>query len=92
MVRLVFAAIRAATAIAQAQPASPPAAPARPGELAPSPPAKLPAVGDALGLDGVPGTPKLDWLYDVPSPGDAAGKVVIHWFCAPRKWKFEIKL
>jgi hypothetical protein len=82
MVRLVLAAIVGAAAVAQAQPPSPPAG--KPGKPAPSPPARLPAVGDALGLDGVPGTPKLDWLYDVPSPGDAAGKVVIHWFCAPR--------
>ena len=81
MVRLVFAAILAAAAVAQAQP-SPPAG--KPGKPVPPPPARLPAVGDALGLDGVPGTPRLDWLYDVPSPGDAAGKVVIHWFCAPR--------
>jgi hypothetical protein len=72
----------AAAAVAQAQPSSPPAG--KPGKPAPPPPARLPAVGDALGLDGVPGTPRLDWLYDVPSPGDAAGKVVIHWFCAPR--------
>jgi hypothetical protein len=82
MVRLVFAAVVAAAAVAQAQPSSPPAG--KPGKPAPPPPARLPAVGDALGLDGVPGTPRLDWLYDVPSPGDAAGKVVIHWFCAPR--------
>jgi hypothetical protein len=79
MHRLVFAAVLTAAAAAQAQPASSPA-----GKSAPPPPARLPAAGDALGLDGVPGTPRLDWLYDVPSPGDAAGKVVIHWFCAPR--------
>jgi hypothetical protein len=86
MHRLVFAAVLTAAAVAQAQPSSPAgsAGAARPGKLAPPPPARLPAVGDALGLDGVPGTPRLDWLYDVPSPGDAAGKVVIHWFCAPR--------
>ncbi len=86
MVRLVFAAVLAAAAIAQAQPSSPAgsAGAGKPGKPAPPPPARLPAVGDALGLDGVPGTPKLDWLYDVPSPGDAAGKVVVHWFCAPR--------
>jgi hypothetical protein len=81
MNRLVFAAILGAAAVAGAQP-SPPAG--KPGKPAAPSPARLPAVGDTLGLDGVPGTPKLDWLYDVPSPGDAAGKVVIHWFCAPR--------
>jgi hypothetical protein len=82
MVRLVFAAFLGATAVAQAQPSSPPAG--KPGKPAAPASARLPAVDDALGLDGVPGTPKLDWLYDVPSPGDAAGKVVVHWFCAPR--------
>jgi hypothetical protein len=69
-------------------PAAEPSKPAPPPAGKPAPPAKpapaaLPAVGDALGLSGA-GWPKLDWLYDVPSPGDAAGKVVIHWFCAPR--------
>lgn len=72
MARFAFAAVLTAAAVAHAQPVTSPAG------------AKLPAVGDAVGLGGVPGTPKLDWLYDVPAPGDAAGKVVIHWFCAPR--------
>jgi hypothetical protein len=62
------------------KPAPPAGKPAPPGKPAP---AALPAVGDAFGLGGA-GWPKLDWLYDVPAPGDAAGKVVIHWFCAPR--------
>ena len=45
----------------------------------------LPAVGETLGIDGAPGWPqKLDWLYDTPSAKDANGKVVIHWFCAPK--------
>jgi hypothetical protein len=78
MVRVVFVAVLGAAAVAQAQPSSPAGKPAAP------PPARLPAVDEALGLDGVPGTPKLDWLYDVPSSSDAAGKVVLHWFCAPR--------
>ena len=55
-----------------------PAPPAKPG------PATLPAVGDAFALTGTASFPKLDWLYDVPSANDAAGKVVVHWFCAPR--------
>ena len=38
----------------------------------------------AAALTGTAAWPKLDWLYDVPSAGDAAGKVVIHWFCAPK--------
>jgi hypothetical protein len=81
MHRLVFAAVLAAAAAAHAQPATQPNA--RPAPAKP-PRAALPAVGDAFGLDGGPGWPKLDWLYDVPSAGDAAGKVVVHWFCAPR--------
>jgi acylphosphatase len=44
----------------------------------------LPAVGDSLDLTGTASWPKLDWLYDVPASSDAAGKVVIHWFCAPK--------
>jgi len=84
MVRLVIAAVLTAAAAAQAQPVTSPGGAARPGKPAPAPAARLPAVGDALGLDGVAGTAKLDWLYDVPAPGDAAGKVVVHWFCAPR--------
>jgi hypothetical protein len=74
---------------APAQP-SPSPAPAPIGKVGARPapgkpaPAVLPAVGDALGVDGGAGWPKLDWLYDVPSASDAAGKVVIHWFCAPK--------
>jgi hypothetical protein len=73
-----------------AQPAPP--SPAQPAQPAPTPPTRpaapgkpaLPAVGDAFGITGSGAWPKLDWLYDVPSPADAAGKVVIHWFCAPK--------
>jgi hypothetical protein len=68
-------------------PATPAPAPAKPAPPAPPgkpAPAALPAVGDSFGIAGSPGWPKLDWLYDVPAPTDAAGKVVIHWFCAPR--------
>jgi len=43
----------------------------------------LPSTGDTLALTGTTGWPKLDWLYDTPALNDAAGKVVIHWFCAP---------
>jgi hypothetical protein len=50
-------------------------APAAPG---------MPAVGSNLALTGTAMWPKLDWMYDVPSLNDAAGKVVVHWFCAPR--------
>jgi hypothetical protein len=69
---------------AAAQPAPPAPAPAQPARpAAPGKPA-LPAVGDQFGITGGSGWPKLDWLYDVPSATDAAGKIVVHWFCAPR--------
>jgi hypothetical protein len=50
------------------------------------PPAKatMPKVGDPLALTGAGEWPKLAWLYEEPSQTDAAGKVVIHWFCAPK--------
>jgi hypothetical protein len=44
----------------------------------------LPSVGDRLPVTGTESWPKLDWLYGTPAPSDAAGKVVIHWFCAPK--------
>jgi hypothetical protein len=56
----------------------------RPAASPPPAPAVLPAVGDALGIAGTASWPKLDWLYDVPAANDAAGKVVLHWFCAPK--------
>jgi hypothetical protein len=72
---------------AGAQPATSPNAAGKPAPKAkpvPAPPAQLPAVGGELGLGGTASWPKLDWLYDVPALNDAAGKVVVHWFCAPR--------
>ena len=49
----------------------------------PTPPSEMPAAGDTLPL-----SPdywgKQKWLYDAPSENDAAGKVVIHWFCPPK--------
>ncbi|HEY4181687.1 MAG TPA: hypothetical protein VGM90_32810 [Kofleriaceae bacterium] len=51
----------------------------------PLPPATLPAVGDALPLAGTQSWATKDWLYDVPSDSDAAGKVVVHWFCGPKQ-------
>ncbi len=73
---------------APAAPAAPaPAAPAPAGKPAPAAkpaPASLPVVGDGFGINGTGAWPKLDWLYDLPAPNDAAGKVVIHWFCAPK--------
>lgn len=64
----------ATAATALAQPAKKPA----------PEPAKLPAVGDQLTVNGAATWGKQDWLYDVPSVKDSAGKVVIHWFCAPK--------
>jgi hypothetical protein len=43
----------------------------------------MPKVGDALTLTGL-GDPKLQWTYNAPNANDAAGRVVIHWFCTPR--------
>jgi hypothetical protein len=79
----------AATAAAQPttrpnQAAPPPPRPSQAAKPPPPPPAALPAVGEAFALTGTASWPKLDWLYDVPAASDAAGKVVIHWFCAPR--------
>ena len=76
MHRLVLSvvALGSLVASAQAKPAKPPL---------PAPPT-LPAAGDGLSLTGPASWPKLDWLYDVPAASDAAGKVVIHWFCAPK--------
>jgi hypothetical protein len=45
---------------------------------------KLPAAGDTLAVNGADGWAAPQWMYDVPSMTDSAGKVVIHWFCAPR--------
>jgi hypothetical protein len=42
-----------------------------------------PKVGDVMSL--VPTDyPKLNWSFGTPSQNDAAGKVVIHWFCTPK--------
>jgi hypothetical protein len=79
MKRLVIPAVVLGSLVAIAR-----AQPAKPAKLPAPPPATLPAVGDTLGLTGTASWPKLDWLYDVPAPSDAAGKVVIHWFCAPK--------
>lgn len=52
-------------------------------EPAKAPAAEMPAVGDTLAL-----YPdfwgKQKWLYDAPNANDAAGKVVIHWFCTAK--------
>ncbi|MBA3393329.1 MAG: hypothetical protein H0T89_11830 [Deltaproteobacteria bacterium] len=80
-------------AVAVAQPAtSPKAADAPTTPTTPTAPAapkpagtSLPVVGETLPLTGAPGWPvKRDWLYDAPALPDAAGKIVLHWFCGPK--------
>jgi hypothetical protein len=44
----------------------------------------MPGVGSELPPNGAEGWPAMQWLYDAPQMTDAAGKVVIHWFCAPK--------
>lgn len=53
-------------------------------DTAHGPVATLPKVGDTLNQGGGADWPKLTWLYDSPSANDAAGKIVIHWFCDPK--------
>jgi hypothetical protein len=90
------AAAQPTTSPSQTEPSKPgaqPQKPAAPAPVAPAPaaapaakpgPATLPAVGQAFALSGTGTFPKLDWLYDVPSANDATGKVIVHWFCAPK--------
>ena len=44
----------------------------------------LPKIGDTLPLTGGGDWPKLQWAYNAPNANDAAGRVVVHWFCTPR--------
>jgi hypothetical protein len=73
---VVGCAVISATAIAQPVTST--------GGAASAPVTGVPAAGNDLAITGTTLWPKLDWLYDVPSPNDAAGKVVVHWFCAPK--------
>jgi hypothetical protein len=58
---------------------------AQPGKKAPpGPPATFPALGDTLTVYGAPTWTTREWLYDQPQERDASGKVLIHWFCAPK--------
>jgi hypothetical protein len=50
----------------------------------PSPSIGAPKPGDKLDLAGAPDWPKLSWMYEAPATSDAAGKVVLHWFCSPK--------
>lgn len=90
-IRLVALSLLSTTAAAQptTSPSQTKPAPA-PTQPAPTQPAPTPAaqpgrnVGNTLALTGEASWPKLQWLYNLPSQNDAAGKVVIHWFCTPR--------
>lgn len=53
-------------------------------DTAHGPVATLPRLGDTLNQGGAADWPKLAWLYDAPSADDAAGKIVVHWFCDPK--------
>jgi hypothetical protein len=76
MNRLVIATIMLGTAVASAQPSKQQPLPVT---------VVLPAVGDTLPPNGAVGWPTpLDWTYGDPAMTDAAGKIVIHWFCAPK--------
>ena len=44
----------------------------------------MPKVGDAQLLNTFGDAHKLQWAYNAPSGNDAAGRVVIHWFCTPK--------
>jgi hypothetical protein len=46
--------------------------------------ASLPAVGDHLPIGGAGFPGGMQWLYDIPSPTEAAGRVVLHWFCTAK--------
>ncbi|HEX5058503.1 MAG TPA: hypothetical protein VFV99_04040 [Kofleriaceae bacterium] len=43
----------------------------------------MPKVGDPMTLTGL-GDSKLQWSYNAPNANDAAGRVVVHWFCTPK--------
>jgi hypothetical protein len=43
----------------------------------------MPKVGDPLTLTSYADA-KTQWTYNAPNPNDAAGRVVIYWFCTPK--------
>jgi len=79
MIRLLVAAATFGALVATAS-----AQPAKKAPKAPPVTATLPVAGETISVAGAATWPKRDWLYDVPSQKDAAGKVVIHWFCSPK--------
>jgi hypothetical protein len=76
MIRLLVSAATIGALVASAA--------AQRSKKAPPVTATIPVVGEVIPVAGAASWSKRDWLYDVPSPRDAAGKVVIHWFCSPK--------
>lgn len=44
----------------------------------------MPKAGDPLQLGGYADWGKQTWMYNAPSANDAAGRVVVYWFCTPK--------
>jgi hypothetical protein len=63
--------------------AAPAIAAPKAGKAAAAKPAPAPIVVPKLG-EPLPWPTVKDWFYDVPSANDAAGKVVVHWFCSTK--------
>jgi len=77
MIRLLVAATTLGALVA-------PAAAQKKAPKAPPVTATLPVAGETVSVAGAATWGKRDWLYDVPSQKDSAGKVVVHWFCGPK--------
>jgi hypothetical protein len=41
----------------------------------------MPKVGEPFPIDAPSTWKQVSWLYDAPAQADAAGKVIVHWFC-----------
>lgn len=88
-IRLVALSLLSTTAAAQPTTSpsqtTPAPAPTQPAPAPVAPPAQPGRnIGNTLELTGEASWPKLSWMYNLPSQNDAAGKVVIHWFCTPK--------
>ncbi len=79
MIRLLVAATTLGALAASAA-----AQPAKKAPKAPPVTATLPVAGETVTVIGSSTWGKRTWLYADPSQKDAAGKVVIHWFCSPK--------
>ena len=76
--------VSSASAQPTTSPSATPQAAGKPAPATPAKPAEMPGVGDPLPLVPDFWTTKQKWLYEAPSANDAAGKVVIHWFCTAK--------